>query len=69
MDIAAQVRDTFIQSLALCVKEGFDTEQEYRRGWLDGYAQAWHQMTGETIWQLIDHVNEILRGSGKSLSR
>lgn len=41
---------------------------EYRRGWLDGYAQCYRKLTGETIYQFVDKVNAMIDGSGHKIS-
>lgn len=38
---------------------------EYQRYYLDGYAKAYSQLTGRTIWQLKKRVNKAIQGSGK----
>jgi hypothetical protein len=62
------IEKTFAQTISLIVMTaGFDQSTEYRKGWLEGYARAYTQMTGKSIYQLIDAANDRIKGSGKRL--
>lgn len=63
------IENTFVESVAIMVlntpaKKG----SEYNRGWLQGYAYAWTQATGESIFTLIRKVNASIKGSGKMVN-
>lgn len=66
--IAQTIEEKFVESLSLIVlTSSFDLSSEYRRGWFDGYAQSWRQMTGNSTLDLVDKVNDRLDGSWKKL--
>lgn len=67
MSMFQDVEKTFIDTLGQLVLSGFTMESEYRRGWFDGYARAWTQLTGKPWPQLVTAVNAALKGSGKEL--
>lgn len=63
------IETTFVNTVALIVLTAeFDLSVPYRAGWFDGYAQAYTQITGNSMFVLVDKVNKMLEGSGKSLS-
>lgn len=64
--VARDVDKFFTETLALVILKGsFTAESEYQKGWLDGYAKAYTQMTGKTIQTLINQANSSIEGSGK----
>jgi hypothetical protein len=50
MSITEEIEKKFVDTLALLVFESklFPSKSEYRNGWVDGYAEAWSQMTGQS---------------------
>lgn len=63
-----KIDELFVETLGLLVLEGtMASKTEYKSGWLDGYARAYSQITGGTVWNLIDKVNKSIEGSGKRL--
>jgi hypothetical protein len=70
MSITEEIEKKFVDTLALLVIEQvIPSKSEYRNGWVDGYAEAWSQMTGKSSAGLFAKVNDCLRGSGKQLVR
>ncbi len=69
VSMVSTIEDMFVNTLALLVKENtMNPMTDYKRGWLEGYAKAYTQMTGHTVFVLVRKVNESLEGSGKSIN-
>lgn len=69
-----KIEQEFVQTLALLIHENngglngnIADKSEYKKGWLDGYARAYTQMTGGTIWGLVEKANLSIHGSGQKL--
>jgi hypothetical protein len=69
MSVVSDIEELFVNTLALLIKESnINDKSQYQRGWLDGYARAYTQMTGESVFRLIGKANKVLEGSGKRLT-
>lgn len=73
MGLFSTVENHLIETVALAVLNTSKTEwdedeiTEYRKGWLDGYAQCYGKLTGETRYQFIWKVNKMIEGSGNAI--
>jgi hypothetical protein len=69
-DSFGSIENTFVETLGLlALTGGFNLTDEYHKGWFDGYARAYTQLTGNTEFVLLRKVNAVLAGSGKILER
>lgn len=68
MNITQAIDDQFCETLALAMLHGgFTNKSEYQKGWLEGYSQAYSEMTGKNVFQLVSGANARIKGSGKEL--
>lgn len=74
MSLLQTVEDEIVNTLTIAVKntgkDGWDinTMSEYRRGFLHGYGDVYRQLTGYSIYILIEKINARLEGSGHKIT-